>query len=87
MASPLLPATLPDWLELLEKRHPKTIDLGLERCNEVWLRMGSPLPAEKIFVVAGTNGKGSTVSTLCALLDSLGKRYGRYTSPQIETYN
>jgi len=87
VASPLLPATLPDWLELLEKRHPKTIDLGLERCNEVWLRMGSPLPAEKIFVVAGTNGKGSTVSTLCALLDSLGKRYGSYTSPHIETYN
>jgi dihydrofolate synthase/folylpolyglutamate synthase len=82
-----LPGTLSDWLELLESRHPKAVDLGLERCNLVWQRMGSPVPAARIFAVAGTNGKGSTVSTLCALLDALGYRHGSYTSPHVEHYN
>ena len=67
-----LPVSLDDWLALLERRHHTAIDLGLDRCREVWLRMGSPLPASKIFVVAGTNGKGSTVATICSLLGSLG---------------
>ena len=87
MGSSTLPATLADWLELLELRHPKAIDLGLERCSEVWRRMGSPAPAPKIFMVAGTNGKGSTVATLCALLDAFNYQYGSYTSPHLLRYN
>jgi dihydrofolate synthase/folylpolyglutamate synthase len=38
-------------------------------------------------MVAGTNGKGSTVATLCALLGALGQRYGSYTSPHLVDYN
>jgi dihydrofolate synthase/folylpolyglutamate synthase len=38
-------------------------------------------------MVAGTNGKGSTVATLCALLGALGQRYGCYTSPHLVDYN
>lgn len=79
--------SLENWLALLERRHHTAIDLGLERCREVWLRMGSPQPAPKIFVVAGTNGKGSTVATICSLLGSLGFRYGCYTTPHIHDYN
>ena len=82
-----LPCTLDGWLELLEVRHPKAIDLGLERCRDVWERMGSPQPAPRIFVVAGTNGKGSTVATICGLLDGLGYRYGSYTTPHLYRYN
>jgi len=67
------PSTLSDWLDLLERRHPKAIDLGLERCGVVWRRMGSPQPSSRIFMVAGTNGKGSS--------------YGSYTSPHLATYN
>ena len=80
------PRTLEAWLELLEARHPKAIDLGLERCRVVWQRMGSPRPAARIFVVAGTNGKGSTVATLCGLLDGLGYRYGCYMTPHPVSY-
>jgi dihydrofolate synthase/folylpolyglutamate synthase len=82
-----LPRTLEAWLELLEVRHPKAIDLGLERCRAVWQRMGSPRPARSIFVVAGTNGKGSTVATICGLLGGLGYRYGSYTTPHLHRYN
>jgi dihydrofolate synthase/folylpolyglutamate synthase len=85
--SSALPCSLGEWLGLLEFRHHKAIDLGLERCREVWLRMDSPSPAERIFVVAGTNGKGSTVATICGLLEGLGYRYGCYTTPHIHSYN
>jgi dihydrofolate synthase/folylpolyglutamate synthase len=82
-----LPSSLEDWLVLLEKRHPVSIDLGLERCGEVWRRMGSPYPGKRVFVVAGTNGKGSTVATLCAFLGGLGHTHGSYTSPHVYRYN
>jgi dihydrofolate synthase/folylpolyglutamate synthase len=82
-----MPQNLADWLTLLEHRHPLAIDLGLNRCREVWQRMGSPVPAAEIFVVAGTNGKGSTVATICSLLSALGYRCGSYTTPHLVQYN
>lgn len=75
------------WLALLEQRHPQAIDLGLERCGEVYRRMGSPRPAPRVFTVAGTNGKGSTVAYLAAMSGSLGQRYGAFTSPHIFRFN
>ena len=79
--------SLNDWLSLLESRHPRTIDLGLERCREVWERMSVPRPARRIFLVAGTNGKGSTVAYLDGMLRSLDYSCGSYTSPHLLRYN
>jgi dihydrofolate synthase/folylpolyglutamate synthase len=87
VGSSKLPNNLDDWLTLLEHRHPVAIDLGLERCRAVWELMGSPQPAPEIFVVAGTNGKGSTVATICSLLGGLGLRYGSYTTPHLLRFN
>jgi dihydrofolate synthase/folylpolyglutamate synthase len=75
------------WLALLEQRHPQEIDLGLERCGRVYKRMGSPRPAKKVFTVAGTNGKGSTVAYLAAMSGALGQSYGAFTSPHIFRFN
>ena len=75
------------WLALLEQRHPQAIELGLERCGSVYKRLGSPRPAKKVFTVAGTNGKGSTVAYLAAMSGGLGQRYGTYTSPHIFRFN
>jgi dihydrofolate synthase/folylpolyglutamate synthase len=79
--------TLKAWLVLLEQRHPQNIELGLERCGSVYQRMGSPRPARKVFTVAGTNGKGSTVAYLAAMSGALGQRFGTYTSPHIFRFN
>ncbi|MCP4044586.1 MAG: bifunctional folylpolyglutamate synthase/dihydrofolate synthase [Gammaproteobacteria bacterium] len=79
--------TLEAWLVLLEQRHPQNIELGLERCGTVYRRLGSPRPASKVFTVAGTNGKGSTVAYLAAMSGSLGQRFGTYTSPHIFHFN
>lgn len=45
--------------------------------------LGSPQRAYPVFHVAGTNGKGSTVSTLDTLLRGSGRKVGRYTSPHL----
>jgi len=79
--------SLNEWLALLEARHPKAIDLGLDRSREVWQRMGSPRPARQIITVAGTNGKGSTVAYLCGMLRALGYSFGSYTTPHLLRYN
>lgn len=78
---------LEDWLRLLEQRHAKAIDLGLQRCGEVYQRLGSPRPGKTVFTVAGTNGKGSTVAYLAALAAAMGFRYGTYTSPHLLRFN
>ena len=75
------------WLNLLEQRHPQAIDLGLERCGAVYHQLDSTRPANQVFTVAGTNGKGSTVAYLAALSGAMGLRYGTYTSPHIFRFN
>jgi dihydrofolate synthase/folylpolyglutamate synthase len=79
--------TLAAWLDMLEGRHPKSIDLGLERCSGVYGRMGSPRPAPLVFTVAGTNGKGSVVAYLSTVLGAMGYRCGTYTSPHLLRFN
>jgi dihydrofolate synthase/folylpolyglutamate synthase len=80
-------AALQDWLERLEKLHPEEIDLGLERIRRVAEAMDLlPLP-QPVVTVAGTNGKGSTVAVLEALLRQQGKRVGTFTSPHLLRFN
>ncbi len=79
--------TLQQWLDYQQRVHARGIDLGLERVHEVWLRMGAPRIARTVITVGGTNGKGSTVAFLQAMLRAGGMRVGAYTSPHILRYN
>src|SRR4029079_18365637 len=79
--------TLAEWLDYQQSVHPRSIELGLDRVREVWRRMGQPRPAPIVIVVGGTNGKGSTVAFLEAMLTAGGKRVGCYTSPHLLRYN
>ena len=78
--------TLTEWLALLETRHPKTIDLGLDRAEAVRARLGLQPPCP-VITVAGTNGKGSVCAYLEAMLSAAGYRVGCYTSPHLLRYN
>ena len=77
---------LSDWLSWLETLSPTEIDLGLERVERVLDRLSLRLP-KTVFHVAGTNGKGSCIAMLGALLDKSDARVGLYTSPHIVRYN
>jgi dihydrofolate synthase / folylpolyglutamate synthase len=81
------PRSLADWLEQQQRSHPSAIDLGLSRVREVARRMELLAPAHRVITVAGTNGKGSTVAYLDALLRAADKRTGRFTSPHLRRYN
>ncbi|MEO5844547.1 MAG: bifunctional tetrahydrofolate synthase/dihydrofolate synthase [Caldimonas sp.] len=74
--------TLAEWLAHCERLHPKTIELTLDRVATVKDTLGISFAAP-VFVVAGTNGKGST----CAMLESIalaaGYRVGLYSKPHL----
>ena len=76
-----------EWLDYQQRIHPRSIELGLARVGKVWRRMGAPVPAPVVITVGGTNGKGSTVAFLEAMLAADGKRVGCYTSPHLLRYN
>jgi dihydrofolate synthase/folylpolyglutamate synthase len=77
---------LADWLARLERLHPSTIELGLERVRRVSDALGLA-PAFPLIIVGGTNGKGSTCAYLEAILGAAGYRTGLYTSPHLLRYN
>lgn len=79
-------APLSDWLSWLETLSPTEIDLGLDRVQIMLDLLAPPVP-KHMLLIAGTNGKGSSVAMSDALLRASGKRVGAYTSPHIDRYN
>ncbi len=77
---------LEDWLSFIERQHPKSIALGLERVAEVASRMRLS-PGCPVITVGGTNGKGSTCAMLESILRSAGYKTALYTSPHLVRYN
>ena len=78
--------TLAQWLEFIERQHPSTIALGLDRVAEVFKRLKIELRCP-VITVGGTNGKGSTCAMLESILRCAGYRTGLYTSPHLVRYN
>ena len=78
---------LEQWLARLETLHPNAIDLGLERVSVVAQALGLLPVRVPVVTVAGTNGKGSTVAVLEALLCRQGRNVGVYTSPHLLRFN
>ena len=60
---------------------------GLERMEAALSRLDNPHLKIKTIHIAGTNGKGSTVTYLRSVLQDAGYRVGTFTSPYIETFN
>ncbi len=85
-------STLNAWLNWLEQLHPVEIDLGLDRVLVVAKHLNVLSFSATVITVAGTNGKGSTVAALQALLSEphLNKpspRVATYTSPHLIHFN
>jgi dihydrofolate synthase/folylpolyglutamate synthase len=68
--------------------HPRRIDLSLGRIQRLLADLGSPeRRAPPVIHVAGTNGKGSTVAFMRAILEAAGRRVHVYTSPHLVRFN
>ncbi len=70
-------------VDALFARTGSTAKFGLERTIGFLEAIGNPHQRFPSFHVAGTNGKGSVVATLSALLAAKGLRVGRYMSPHL----
>lgn len=86
------PAAKPEPLDQLIARlsalHPRQIDLSLDRMHRLLAALDHPerrLPP--VIHVAGTNGKGSTVAYLRAILEAAGLRVHVFTSPYLVRLN
>ena len=80
--------SLDEWLHWLENTRPETaIDLGLDRVRLVGEELGLLKPAPFVITVAGTNGKGSTIALLEAILLAAGYKVGVFTSPHFIRFN
>ena len=76
--------TLEKTIQRLELLHPKVIDLSLKRLEKLLIKLDNPekkLPP--IVHVAGTNGKGSTISILRSIQSAAGRSSHVYTSPHL----
>jgi dihydrofolate synthase / folylpolyglutamate synthase len=79
--------SLDKWLVWQESLHFTAIELGLERCRRVANNMGLLKPSYNVISVAGTNGKGSSITMLDQILRNANYKVGRYTSPHLLKYN
>jgi dihydrofolate synthase/folylpolyglutamate synthase len=82
------PQPLGDVIARLSALHPKRIDLSLDRMHRLLAQLDHPerkLPP--VIHVAGTNGKGSTIAYLRAILEAAGLRVHVYTSPYLVRSN
>jgi len=82
------PTPLGAALSRLAGLHPNRIDLTLERVERLLAKLDHPerkLPG--VIHVAGTNGKGSTLAYLRAILEADGLRVHAYTSPHLVRLN
>jgi dihydrofolate synthase / folylpolyglutamate synthase len=62
--------------------HPRRIDLSLGRMLRILAALGHPeRKVPPVIHVAGTNGKGSSIAFMRAMLEAAGKRVHVYTSP------
>jgi len=79
---------LGELIARLSTLHPRHIDLDLTRMQRLLARLDHPerrLPP--VIHVAGTNGKGSTIAYLRAILEAAQLRVHAYTSPSLVRLN
>ena len=75
-------------LERFRTLYPREIDLSLDRMTRLMAKLGHPerrMPP--VIHVAGTNGKGSTVAFMRAMLEAAGKSVHVYTSPHLVRFH
>lgn len=73
-------------LHYIEEKNHLGSELGLEQIQKLLQRMGNPQNRCNVVHIAGTNGKGSILAYMDAVLQDAGYRVGRYSSPTVFTY-
>jgi dihydrofolate synthase/folylpolyglutamate synthase len=80
-------ADLAAWLDYISTQHVSEIELGLARLRQVADRLELKSFSCPLITVAGTNGKGSSITALEKFYTASGYRTGCYTSPHLTVFN
>jgi dihydrofolate synthase/folylpolyglutamate synthase len=81
-------ASIDDLIARLSSLHSSRIDLSLDRMHRLLQQLDHPeRKLAPVIHVAGTNGKGSTVAYLRAILEAAGLRVHVFTSPWLVRIN
>lgn len=83
---PQATSDLHDWLAYIDSLHSQVIDMSLNRIKAVATSLGLVKPAPFVFLVGGTNGKGTTCHTLEETLILSGYKVGVFSSPHMINY-
>ncbi|MCK4529842.1 MAG: hypothetical protein KAU44_01580, partial [Candidatus Marinimicrobia bacterium] len=72
-----------NYLSNLYKKLSGKMKLGLQRCETLMEELDHPENSFPSIHIAGTNGKGTVTVVAAALLEALGLKTGRFTSPHL----
>lgn len=76
------------YLARFQALHPVLIDLSLGRVERLLAKLGHPeRRLNRVIHVGGTNGKGSTIAFMRAMLEADGKLVHVFTSPHLVAFN
>lgn len=78
---------LSDWLTYINSNRPDEGEFGLDRLQSIFSKIIKQSLGKKTILVAGTNGKGTTVEYLKNFLLEAGYSTGTYTSPHLIQFN
>jgi dihydrofolate synthase/folylpolyglutamate synthase len=81
------PGDLAGWLDHISSQHSSEIELGLDRLRQVTKRLALVAFNCPLITIAGTNGKGSSITALEKFYTASGYRTGCYTSPHLTVFN
>lgn len=79
--------TIEEAIEWVHSRLPFGVRPGLDRVAALLALVDHPEKKVPTIHIAGTNGKGSTVTYLRCMLEEVGLTVGTFTSPYIEEFN
>ncbi|MES1965415.1 bifunctional tetrahydrofolate synthase/dihydrofolate synthase [Psychrobacter sp. AH5] len=88
--SPNRNSSLTEWLNYMQQIHVSAIDMGLSRVLPVAEHLGIVQSAKEdtyVFMVAGTNGKGSTTAMISEICQAAGYKTALYQSPHLSIFN
>ncbi len=81
------PGDLAGWLDFISAQHSSEIELGLDRLRQVAILLGLRPFNCPLITVAGTNGKGSSITALESFYTHAGYHTACYTSPHLIVFN
>jgi len=78
---------LQNLISKLQQKHPKKIDLTLDRTFSLLKKLGNPQEnLENVISIVGTNAKYSICQSLKAILNQADYRCNLYLSPHLHSY-